>query len=48
MKQVASVSHIILKEGICVGPSKLQDVLSWNALASVDNMHSFLGFLGYY
>jgi hypothetical protein len=29
-------------------PSKVQDVLGWNAHASVSDIHSFLGFAGYY
>jgi hypothetical protein len=31
-----------------VDPSKVQDVLSWNAPTSVGNIQSFLGFAGYY
>jgi hypothetical protein len=31
-----------------VDPSKVQDVLSWNAPTSVDNIWSFLGLDGYY
>jgi hypothetical protein len=31
-----------------VDPSKIQDVLSWNAPASVGDIHSFLGLAGYY
>jgi hypothetical protein len=29
-------------------PSKIQDVLSWNAPASVTDIQSFLGLVGYY
>jgi hypothetical protein len=29
-------------------PSKVQDVLSWNAPMSVDDIWSFLGLVGYY
>jgi hypothetical protein len=31
-----------------VDPSKVQDVLSWNAPMSVGNIQSFLGMVGYY
>jgi hypothetical protein len=31
-----------------VDPSKVQDVLSWNAPTSVDDIQSFLGLAGYY
>jgi hypothetical protein len=31
-----------------VDPSKVQDVLSWNASMSVGDIQSFLGLVGYY
>jgi hypothetical protein len=31
-----------------VDPSKIQDVLSWNAPTSVSDIQSFLGLAGYY
>jgi hypothetical protein len=46
LKQVAFLGHIVLKGGISVDPSKVQNVLSWNAHMSVDNIRSFLGLLG--
>jgi hypothetical protein len=48
MKQVAFLGHFILKGGISVDPSRVQDVLSWNAPMSVGNIQSFLGLAGYY
>jgi hypothetical protein len=48
MKQVAFLGHVISKGGIFVDPSKVQDVLSWNAPTSVDDIRSFLGLAGYY
>jgi hypothetical protein len=36
------------KGGISVDPSKVQNVLSWNAPTSVDDIKSFLGLAGYY
>jgi hypothetical protein len=48
MKQVAFLGHVISKGGISVDPSKVQDVLSWKAPTSVDDIRSFLGLAGYY
>jgi hypothetical protein len=48
MKQVAFLGHVISKGGISVDPSKVQDVLSWNAPMSVGDIQSFLGLAGYY
>jgi hypothetical protein len=48
MKQVAFLGHVISKGGISVDTSKVQDVLSWNALTSVSDIRSFLGLAGYY
>jgi hypothetical protein len=48
MKQVAFLGHVISKGGISMNPSKVQDVLSWNAHKSVDDIQSFLGLAGYY
>jgi hypothetical protein len=48
LKQVAFLGHIISKGGISVDPSKIQDVLSWNASASVDDIQGFIGLTSYY
>jgi hypothetical protein len=48
MKKVAFLGHIILKGGISVDPSKVHDVLDWNAPMSVGDIQSFLGFARYY
>jgi hypothetical protein len=48
MKQVAFLGHIISKGSIYVDPSKVQDVLSWNAPTSVGDIWVFLGLAGYY
>jgi hypothetical protein len=48
MKQVAFLGHVISKGGISMDPSKVQDVLSWNAPTSVSDIQSFLRFGGYY
>jgi hypothetical protein len=48
LKQVAFLGHIISKGGIAMDPSKIEDVLSWNAPMSVSDIRSFLGLAGYY
>jgi hypothetical protein len=48
MKQVAFLGHVILMRGIFVDPSKVQDVLSWNAPTNIGDIRSFLGLAGYY
>jgi hypothetical protein len=48
LKQVAFLGQIISKGGISVHPSKVQDVLSWNAPTIVSDIQSFLGLAGYY
>jgi hypothetical protein len=48
MKQVTFLGHVISNEGISVDPSKVQDVLNWNAPTSVSDIQSFLGLAGYY
>jgi hypothetical protein len=48
MKQVTFLGHVILKGGISVDPSKVQDVLSWSAPTSVGDIQSFLGLARYY
>jgi hypothetical protein len=48
MKQVAFLGHVISKGGVSVDPSKVQDVLNWNAPTSVGDIWSFLGLAGYY
>jgi hypothetical protein len=48
LKEVAFIGHIISKGGISMDPSKIRDVLSWNAPRSVGDIRSFLGLAGYY
>jgi hypothetical protein len=38
LKQVAFLGHVILKGGISMDPSKVQDVLSWRAPMSVNDI----------
>jgi hypothetical protein len=48
LKQVAFLGHIVSKGGISVDPSKVQDVLSWDAPTSVGDIQSFLVLARYY
>jgi ribonuclease HI len=48
MKQVAFLGHVISKGGISMDPSKVQDVLNWNAPTSVGDIWSFHGLARYY
>jgi hypothetical protein len=41
LEQVAFLGHVISKGGISVDPSKVQDVLSWEAPTSVSDIQSF-------
>jgi hypothetical protein len=42
------MGHVISKGGMFVDPSKVQDVLSWNATTCVGDIRSFLRLAGYY
>jgi uncharacterized protein with PQ loop repeat len=46
MKQVSFLSYVILEEGIFVGSSRTQNVLSLDTPTSVTNSQSFLGLAG--
>jgi hypothetical protein len=48
MKQVAFLGHVISNGGISMDPSKVLDVLSWNAPTCVNDIQSFLGLARYY
>jgi hypothetical protein len=48
LNQVAFLGHIISKGGISVDPSKVQDVLSWNAPQVSVIFGVFFGLTGYY
>ena len=48
LKEVPFLGHVISAEGISVDPSKVQDVLDWEAPTSVPQIRSFLGLAGYY
>jgi hypothetical protein len=45
---VSFLGHIITNGGIAVDPSKVSDVLKWEAPRTVSEIRSFLGLAGYY
>jgi hypothetical protein len=48
LKEFPFLGHAISEGGISVGPSKIEDVLSWNTPMSVSDIRSFLGLARYY
>jgi hypothetical protein len=42
------LGHAISEKGISVNPSKIRDILSWDVPASIADIHSLLGLVGYY
>ncbi|XP_027351238.1 uncharacterized protein LOC113862349 [Abrus precatorius] len=48
LEKVQFLGHVILKEGIVVDPSKVEDVLKWESPKAVTEIKSFLGLAGYY
>jgi hypothetical protein len=48
LKEVSFLCHIITNGGIAVHPSKVSDVLKWEAPRTMSEIRSFLGLTGYY
>ena len=48
MSKVSFLGHILSRDGIFVDPSKVQEVMDWNAPTSVHEVRSFLGLAGNY
>jgi hypothetical protein len=48
INEVTFLGQVISLEGITVYPGKVRDVLDWKPPTSVTQVHSFLGFAGYY
>jgi hypothetical protein len=46
--EVPFLGHVISSEGIIMDPGKVWDVLDWKPPRTVHEVHSFLGFAGYY
>jgi hypothetical protein len=48
INEVSFLGHMISSEGITVDPSKVRDVLDWEAPKYVHQVRSFFGLTGYY
>ncbi|KAJ4938747.1 hypothetical protein NE237_008271 [Protea cynaroides] len=48
LSEVAFLGHVVSAEGIKVDPSKIEDIVKWEAPKSVLEIRSFLGLAGYY
>jgi hypothetical protein len=48
LKEVLFLGHIISEGGISFDPSKVKDLLRWNAPQNISDIRSFLGLAGYY
>jgi hypothetical protein len=48
LKQIQFLGHILFENGISVDPSKVQQVMDWQAPTFVTEAQSFLGLVGYY
>jgi hypothetical protein len=48
LKEVSFLGHIITNGGIAVDPSKVSDVLKWEAPHTMSGIRSFLGLASYY
>ncbi|KAA0048090.1 hypothetical protein E6C27_scaffold385G001650 [Cucumis melo var. makuwa] len=47
-KQVSFLGHVVSKAGVSVDPTKIEAVTSWSRPSTVSEVHSFLGFAGYF
>ena len=48
LEKVSFLGYVISKEGVLVGPSKIQAVTDWPRPKNVIEVRSFLGLAGYY
>ena len=48
LEKVQFLGHVLSAEGIAVDPSKVEEVLNWEAPTTVHQVRSFLGLAGYY
>ncbi|TYK21776.1 putative polyprotein, identical [Cucumis melo var. makuwa] len=48
LKKVSFLEHVVSSEGVYIDPAKIEVVTSWPQVATVSEIHSFLGLAGYY
>jgi hypothetical protein len=48
LKKVPFLGHVLSEDGIFVDPTKVQEVLDWEAATTISEVRSFLGLAGYY
>jgi hypothetical protein len=48
LEEIQFLGHVLSAKGIAVDPSKVQDILEWKPLTTVNQVRSFLGLAGYY
>lgn len=48
MKQVKYIGHIVSEQGVQADPDKIDKVKNWPTPTNLDQVRSFLGFVGYY
>ena len=47
-QSISYLGHIVSKDGIATDPSKVEDVKKWPKPKTLNDLRSFLGFVGYY
>ena len=48
MTEIKFLEHVVSQEGISVDPAKIDAILQWEQPKNVTEIHSFLGWAGYY
>ncbi|KAA0067967.1 ty3-gypsy retrotransposon protein [Cucumis melo var. makuwa] len=48
LKKVSFLEHVVSSEGVYIDPAKIEVVTSWPRVATVSEIHSFLGLASYY
>ena len=48
LKEVSFIGHIVSRDGIRVGPTKMEAIVNWKPPQNVTEVRRFLGLVGYY